>query len=218
MPLGFGTSLPFVLPDSILADTIDYDELHAGIRSEGMYTVVETNLQQFTEIAGGVLPLLFLSVAGYVNLGGCKCGCGVACEAAVGMPYARWACDGSVAYTCDGGVGSPLLNFSNAFGAVDEPDAAPCAVQDEGVEWTIMAFFALIPGICAILAAMPARTRAAQRPTARRIATSAGGASISRSRNAAVRVARSAAAGAHVSKASCSRRRSPAPSARSVRQ
>ena len=156
VPLGFGTSLPFVLPDSILADTIDYDELHAGIRSEGMYTVVETNLQQFTEIAGGVLPLLFLSVAGYVNLGGCKCGCGVACEAAVGMPYARWACDGSVAYTCDGGVGSPLLNFSNAFGAVDEPDAAPCAVQDEGVEWTIMAFFALIPGICAILAAVPA--------------------------------------------------------------
>ena len=114
VPLGFGTSLPFVLPDSILADTIDYDELHAGIRSEGMYTVVETNLQQFTEIAGGVLPLLFLSIAGYVNLGGCKCGCGVACEAAVGMPYARWACDGSVAYTCDGGVGSPLESTRNA--------------------------------------------------------------------------------------------------------
>ena len=40
------------------------------------------------------------------------------------MPYARGACDGSVAYTCDGGVGSPLLNFSGAFGAVDEPDAS----------------------------------------------------------------------------------------------
>ena len=51
-----------------------------------MYTVVETNLQQFVEIAGNVLPLMSLGAAGFRPLGGCECGCGIPCE----LPYARW--------------------------------------------------------------------------------------------------------------------------------
>jgi hypothetical protein len=34
-----------IIPDALLADVIDYDELYTGQRSEGRYTVVETNLQ-----------------------------------------------------------------------------------------------------------------------------------------------------------------------------
>ena len=50
--IGLGTTLAFGLPDALLADIIDYDELRTGDRNEGVYTVVETNLQQSVEIAG----------------------------------------------------------------------------------------------------------------------------------------------------------------------
>ena len=72
--LGFALALPFGLPDAILADIIDYDEFCTGDRSEGMYTVVETNLQQFVEIAGGVIPMMILTGVGYKPIGGCQCG------------------------------------------------------------------------------------------------------------------------------------------------
>ena len=49
--------------------------------SRERYTVAETNLQQFMEIIGGVVPLLILSATGFENNGGCSCGCGVACDA-----------------------------------------------------------------------------------------------------------------------------------------
>jgi hypothetical protein len=45
------------VPDAILGDCIDYDELHTGIRSESGYTVIETNLEQFMEIPAYALPM-----------------------------------------------------------------------------------------------------------------------------------------------------------------
>merc|ERR1712176_1552791 len=48
--MGVGQTLAFGLPDAILADIIDYDELRTGERNEGIYTVVETSLQQLVEI------------------------------------------------------------------------------------------------------------------------------------------------------------------------
>ena len=51
------------------ADIIDYDTLRTGRRSEAVYTVAETNLQQFMEIIGGVVPLLILSGVGFENNG-----------------------------------------------------------------------------------------------------------------------------------------------------
>ena len=58
---------------------------------QGIYTVVETNLQQFVEIAGGVIPLMAMGAAGFQPLGGCHCGCGIPCggDYSVGLPYAR---------------------------------------------------------------------------------------------------------------------------------
>jgi Na+/melibiose symporter and related transporters len=44
--LGVCLTLPNVIPDAILGDIIDYDELLNGTRSEAMYTMVETNIQQ----------------------------------------------------------------------------------------------------------------------------------------------------------------------------
>jgi Na+/melibiose symporter-like transporter len=52
------------------ADIIDYDELHTGQRNEGLYTVVETNLQQFIEIPSGTVPFLIFSYLGYVSNSG----------------------------------------------------------------------------------------------------------------------------------------------------
>ena len=63
--VGCGMAASYVLPDALLADIIDYDELHTGARSEGLYTVIETNLQQYTEIVGGVLPSLVAYFAGF---------------------------------------------------------------------------------------------------------------------------------------------------------
>jgi len=142
---GVGISLPFTLPDALLADIIDYDELRTAQRNEGIYTVVETSLQQWVEIAGGVIPLMVLGGAGYEPLGGCTCGCGIACD----EPYLRWRCPNDVGYTCGGGLGEALL-----FG--EEPDVAPCAHQPPAVLWSIHAFLVGIPGVLALAAAMAA--------------------------------------------------------------
>jgi len=148
VPLGFSTAIPFVLPDAILADTIDYDELLTGVRSAGMFTVVETNLQQWVEIVGGVVPLMVFQILGYKPLNGCGCGCGVSCDISLGMPYARWVCDGSVGYTCSDQIGAPLIYQP-------EPEEAPCATQNDSVNWGIKVFFLLIPSICAYLSVVP---------------------------------------------------------------
>lgn len=84
--VGIGLSGASIIPDALLGDIIDYDELHTGRRNEGTYTVVETNLQQFVEIPSGTLPLILFSAAGYISNGNCECGCGQAC----GNPYQRW--------------------------------------------------------------------------------------------------------------------------------
>lgn len=86
-----------------------------------------------------------LGSAGYTPLGGCSCGCGIACD----EPYLRWRCPNDVGYTCGGGLGEALL-------FADEPDVAPCARQPPAVLWTIHAFLVGIPGVLALAAAMAA--------------------------------------------------------------
>ena len=155
--------LSFVVLDAMLADIIDYDTLRTGKRSEAVYaaraaaregrprlsprssreryTVAETNLQQFMEIIGGVVPLLILSATGFENNGGCSCGCGVACDA----DYLRWSCPGDVGYSCTGAFDAPPL-----FG--DAERLAPCLLQkSDGVVWTLrvllFAFTAFLLGL-----------------------------------------------------------------------
>lgn len=147
--VGASLSAGFVLPDAMLADVIDYDELLSGRRNEGMYTVIETNLQQLVEIVGGVLPLIVFESLGYENNGGCLCGCGVDCEKELGLTYARWYCSNDVGYSCKNAIGSELF-----FGDADRQ--APCTRQNDGVNMAVRFFFAGLPGILALVAVIPA--------------------------------------------------------------
>ena len=60
--------MPTVIPDAMLGDIIDYDELMTGERNEGMYSMVETNVQQLVELLLGAATLS-MAVAGFENLG-----------------------------------------------------------------------------------------------------------------------------------------------------
>ena len=152
--LGVCLAVPYVIPDAMLGDIIDHDELLTGERNEAMYTMVETNVQQLVEILLGVATMS-MAAAGFENLGGCKCGCGVAC-ADIGYPYARWVCPGSIGYSCDGAtgtsgaVGSPLLYEA-------EPPMAPCNEQTSSVRWVTALFTFGLPGVCGLLAIYPVR-------------------------------------------------------------
>jgi len=148
--LGVCLTLPNTIPDPILGDIIDYDEMLSGFRSEALYTMVETNIQQGIELLLTAAQL-FIGLAGWEPLGGCACGCGVACPV-LGMPHARWVCPGSVGYACDDALGAALL-FEG------EPNVAPCAVQNDAVYWVTAIFFCLVPGLSG-LAAIPAARRA----------------------------------------------------------
>jgi Na+/melibiose symporter-like transporter len=144
MFMGVGAVGTNMLPDAMLADIIDYGELASGRRSEGTYTVVETNLQQFIEIPAGTLPLLVLSAVGFVNNAGCDCGCGVKCD----DPFIRWNCPSDVGYACGTGMGDTLL-----YGAAGR--VAPCTEQNSAVLFWVRVFGIFIPGLCYFLGAWP---------------------------------------------------------------
>ena len=140
--VGFAAVVTFVVMDSMLADVIDYEMLNSGKRAEGVYTVAETNFQQFVEIIGGVVPLLIMNALGFENNGGCACGCGVACDA----EYLRWSCPNDVAYSCDGSYESDPF-----FGDVDR--SAPCVQQSsDGVVWMIRIFLFGVLGVLFLVA------------------------------------------------------------------
>ena len=149
--VGVGMAAAFTIPDAILADIVDYDELHTGLRNEGLYSVVENNLQQYVEIIGGVVPGIVAGLSGFVSNGGCSCGCGTACP----QPYLRWSCEAPVSglpdigYACSSDFTAEVL-----YG--DAERTAPCSVQTDGVQWTFRFFFAFVPGVCYLLAAIPA--------------------------------------------------------------
>lgn len=84
--IGFSMGAYYVVPDSILGDCIDYDELHTGVRSESGYTVIETNLQQFMEVPAYAIPFTIVGLAGYLSNGGCGCGCGYGEDGCVNLP------------------------------------------------------------------------------------------------------------------------------------
>lgn len=140
--MGVGAVGTNMLPDAMLADIIDYDELYTGMRAEGVYTVVETNLQQFIEIPAGVAPLLVLSAVGFVNNAGCSCGCGTKCD----DTFVRWVCPRDVGYACS--TTGELL-----FG--DKQRAAPCTDQNDAVIFWVRVFGIFIPGLCYLLGTIP---------------------------------------------------------------
>lgn len=54
------------LTDSIVADVIDYDELHTGLRSEGRFTIFQTFIPKIVSIPAQAIPLALLSYVGFV--------------------------------------------------------------------------------------------------------------------------------------------------------
>ena len=48
--ISVGSVAANLIPEAILADIIDYDELHSGKRRSGVYVVLETNIMQVRHI------------------------------------------------------------------------------------------------------------------------------------------------------------------------
>jgi GPH family glycoside/pentoside/hexuronide:cation symporter len=61
---GFGPSI--FITQSILADVIDYDELHTGGRREAQYTAFWSFLQKFAVIPSSSIPLAILASVGFM--------------------------------------------------------------------------------------------------------------------------------------------------------
>ena len=145
--LGVCLAVPYVIPDAMLGDIIDYDELLTGERNEAMFSMVETNVQQLVEIILGAATM-FMAIAGFDNLGGCMCGCGVSCTEAMGYPYARWVCPASIGYSCDPSANSITAMPGTPLFYQPEPEVIPCTIQPDAVKSVTSAFAFGIPGIC----------------------------------------------------------------------
>ena len=133
----------YTIPEMLLADVIDYDELVNGQRREGIFVVIDVNIMQLMDIAAGVLPGLILSAVGYRGNGGCSCGCGVKCP----TTFLRWVCPGDIGYACT----SDLSGHNPPF--IGPSRGPPCtANQAEGVEQALQMFFFSIPAGCFLIA------------------------------------------------------------------
>jgi GPH family glycoside/pentoside/hexuronide:cation symporter len=65
------SGIPFaaglVLPISMMADVIDYDELHTGLRREAQYFAFWSILPKLAAIPGAAIPIAILASVGYVS-------------------------------------------------------------------------------------------------------------------------------------------------------
>ncbi|KAL1523621.1 hypothetical protein AB1Y20_018557 [Prymnesium parvum] len=139
-----------IIPDALLSDLLDYDELRSGLRREGAYVVMNMCVLQLSEIVAGVLPGIIFSAVGYLNNGGCSCGCGIDCP----LPVMRWSCPGDIGYACSTKLGPLNPPF---YG--DPSRKPPCTFQNDTVIMFSTIFVAFGPSlfafICGILALSP---------------------------------------------------------------
>ena len=121
LPLYFGLTAiaENLVLDLLLAEVIDYDMLVTGTRRSGLFAVYSVAVAQLCEILALLPSIMFVQMR-YVNNGGCRCGCGVACL----LPFVRWDCDGDVGYSCSTGLTSSNPPF---FGDPHRPP--PCTRQ-----------------------------------------------------------------------------------------
>ena len=145
--IAFGNVASTLIPEAILADIIDYDELHSGTRRAGVYVDLETNIMQVLDIFANMPPLLLLAANNYQNNGGCSCGCGTMCP----LPYQRWSCPGDIGYACARSLSAANRPF---FG--DPHREAPCTDQPAGVHLVIATFTFYVPVVFYILVLVPA--------------------------------------------------------------
>jgi Na+/melibiose symporter-like transporter len=66
---GFGNAGTLILPGSMTADAVDYDDWRSGVRQSGAHMAFLTFVQKLG-LAGGALGLVFISWFGFTNASG----------------------------------------------------------------------------------------------------------------------------------------------------
>ena len=117
--------------EMVLNGVIQYDTLVSGKSRTGMYVTMDAIIKQIVDMGAGLLPTAFLIVAGYVNNGGCTCGCATHCP----LEYIRWSCPGDIGYAC-----SDTMTAANEPFFGDASRIAPCTDQNLATYVTIHAF------------------------------------------------------------------------------
>lgn len=141
--MALGLAVTSSLPNALLSDIVDYDELHHGTRREAMFVMIDHRIALAAGIIFNTVPPLLLDAVGYKNNGGCECGCGVPCSA----PYLRWVCPSDVGYACSS---APAASNHLLLGPPDRH--APCTEQPPSVHMVIKVFVFWLPAILLLIA------------------------------------------------------------------
>jgi len=140
-PLAAATQL---LPNHLLALTLDYHKLVRGGDNLSIYVMLDNNVVQMLDILVGSLPAIVLGRVGFVNNGGCSCGCGIACPT-----FHRWKCPHDAGFACSGALMSDNMPF---YG--EPARTPPCLLQPESVTRAINVIFFYVPVGCALVASV----------------------------------------------------------------
>jgi len=106
---------------------------------------IDGSIHTLVDMSIRAVPTVIITRMGFVNNGGCECGCGAPCPA-----HHRWICPGDIGYAC-----STSLTQGNPPFFGDPARKAPCTWQPDIVVWTIrMSTFLINPVIsfCVALA------------------------------------------------------------------
>lgn len=127
-----------------VADVIKYDRLTIGLNRAGTFVSMDHAIEAVFKVFGEPIPPFVLSAVGFVNNGGCSCGCGAPCS----LPYLRWDCPGDIGYAC-----SNDFNDNPPFYG-DPSRVPPCTLQPQAVTHTIRWFFFYVTMVFFALAAI----------------------------------------------------------------
>jgi len=106
-----------------LTDSVYYDTLITGASRAGMYGTCAHLIEELTSMFVSAVPTIVLAQMGFVNNGGCQCGCGAPCPA-----NHRWICPHDIGYACK----TALLPSNPPFFG-DPHRKAPCTWQPDSV-------------------------------------------------------------------------------------
>jgi len=104
-------------------DVLFYDLLLTGELRGGMYGSIQQVVHEMLSLTTNMFPALILSNLGFLNNGGCACGCGAPCPA-----YHRWNCPGDIGYACHN-----QLTASNPVFFGNPNRVAPCTWQPDAM-------------------------------------------------------------------------------------
>jgi len=129
----------------MLTDAIFYDAMLHGEMRGGLIGAIEGAVGEMLRMSVSAVPAVLLSRSGYINNGGCQCGCGAPCPA-----HRRWICPGDIGYACTTSLTRTNLPF---FG--DPLRSAPCTWQPsfilKAIRYSVFLINPLVNAIAAIL-------------------------------------------------------------------